>query len=40
MTMECSLYGMTTPLGVEHYQPKHMKTFAFNIIDAMRIILG
>ena len=39
MTLETSLYGVNIVGGVEHYQPKHMKTIAKNIIDGMKIML-
>ena len=39
MTLETSLYGVNVVGGVEHYQPKHMKAIAKNLIDSMRIML-
>lgn len=39
MTLETSLYGVNIVGGIEHYQPKHMKTIAKNLIDGMKIML-
>lgn len=39
MTLECSLYGVNHVTGIEHYQPRHMKTIAENLLDAIGIML-